>query len=226
MQNKANGRSAIIIVAGLLALYGGPAAASGGSDSGRIVVAQNDSKSDAKADAAQSSSGKSTARAHRHQRISSRHKAEKVAKSSDKKTSTTTKPADQANIQGDMTPAVANANAQMVGPAPSDGAVKSPADVAQDAAPVSAANQDAATDAAAAGNTDAPVLASDQLNELDRAATGDKAPPRVLRPVAKASYVANTSAEDTWSQTSLIGKVFIAFGGFLTLASAARMFIA
>ena len=33
--------------------------------------------------------------------------------------------------------------------------------------------------------------------------------------------------DDTlWSQTSLIGKIFIAFGGLLTVASAARMFIA
>ena len=109
-------------------------------------------------------------------------------------------------------------------------AVKSPADGAQaavqDAAPAQAVNQDASADATAASNADAPVTASDQLNELDRAATDDKTPPRVLRPVAKSAYVANSSAEDTWSQTSLIGKVFIAFGGFLTLASAARMFIA
>jgi hypothetical protein len=31
---------------------------------------------------------------------------------------------------------------------------------------------------------------------------------------------------DTWDKTSLIGKIFVAFGGLLTLASAARMFMA
>ncbi len=31
---------------------------------------------------------------------------------------------------------------------------------------------------------------------------------------------------DPWSKTSLIGKIFIAFGSLLTLASAARLFIA
>ena len=30
----------------------------------------------------------------------------------------------------------------------------------------------------------------------------------------------------TWDQTSLIGKIFIAFGALLTMASAARMFMA
>jgi hypothetical protein len=35
-----------------------------------------------------------------------------------------------------------------------------------------------------------------------------------------------SSSDSTWDQTSLIGKIFIAFGGLLTLASAARMFMA
>ena len=35
-----------------------------------------------------------------------------------------------------------------------------------------------------------------------------------------------SSSKSPWDQTSLIGKIFIAFGGLLTLASAARMFMA
>jgi hypothetical protein len=34
------------------------------------------------------------------------------------------------------------------------------------------------------------------------------------------------SDNSTWNHTSLIGKIFIAFGGLLTLGSAARMFMA
>ena len=34
------------------------------------------------------------------------------------------------------------------------------------------------------------------------------------------------AADSTWTQTSMIGKIFIVFGGLLTLASAARMFFA
>jgi hypothetical protein len=37
---------------------------------------------------------------------------------------------------------------------------------------------------------------------------------------------ASSNESSTWDQTSLIGKIFIAFGGLLTLASAARMFMA
>ena len=40
------------------------------------------------------------------------------------------------------------------------------------------------------------------------------------------SAAAVSTDDSAWSQTSLIGKIFIAFGGLLTLASAARMFMA
>ena len=42
---------------------------------------------------------------------------------------------------------------------------------------------------------------------------------------AAASVLANGESS-TWDQTSLIGKIFIAFGALLTMASAARMFMA
>jgi hypothetical protein len=38
--------------------------------------------------------------------------------------------------------------------------------------------------------------------------------------------LASGSDSSTWDQTSLIGKIFIAFGALLTMASAARMFMA
>ena len=48
--------------------------------------------------------------------------------------------------------------------------------------------------------------------------------------VAQAAGTATAAVVSTddsaWGQTSLIGKIFIAFGGLLTLASAARMFMA
>ena len=36
----------------------------------------------------------------------------------------------------------------------------------------------------------------------------------------------NATENSTWDQTSLIGKIFIGFGALLTMASAARMFMA
>ena len=54
----------------------------------------------------------------------------------------------------------------------------------------------------------------------------DTAPAATLAmAVAQAPVMASTD-DSTWGQTSLIGKIFIAFGGLLTLASAARMFMA
>jgi hypothetical protein len=46
-------------------------------------------------------------------------------------------------------------------------------------------------------------------------------------PVAPAvPMMASSNESSTWDQTSLIGKIFIGFGALLTMASAARMFMA
>jgi hypothetical protein len=78
------------------------------------------------------------------------------------------------------------------------------------------------------------VVAADQLNDLDRALQESKsAAPTTAPTLAMASAeprtapVAASSREDSaWDQTSLIGKIFMAFGALLTMASAARMFMA
>jgi hypothetical protein len=87
------------------------------------------------------------------------------------------------------------------------------------------------------------ISASDELNDLDKAAhaasaisaaasapvvatatTAAAAP--VAAPVSDQLASSRDDAGDTWGKTSLIGKIFVAFGGLLTLASAARMFMA
>ncbi|MBR0798475.1 hypothetical protein JQ615_24105 [Bradyrhizobium jicamae] len=109
---------------------------------------------------------------------------------------------------------------------------------------------------------DPRVVASDQLNDVDRAlqqaapaepqqlaqqqqqpAPQQAAeqqqpapvPPQAVAPVppqtvamasAKPAPVQMGGDSSTWDQTSLIGKIFIGFGALLTVASAARMFIA
>lgn len=54
------------------------------------------------------------------------------------------------------------------------------------------------------------------------------APGKILRPMPSGERPVVKAADDSdpWSKTSLIGKVFIAFGSLLTLASAARLLIA
>ncbi len=104
--------------------------------------------------------------------------------------------------------------------------------------PPDIANANAAflpTDAPAEA-TDSQLVSADQLNDLDRALT-ETSPPAPLLTLAAASTPAAISApatvnaavsseDNAWSKSSIIGKIFIAFGGLLTLASAARMFMA
>lgn len=87
------------------------------------------------------------------------------------------------------------------------------------------------------------AAAPDQLSEADRALQEPQAAPRQQaapapsQTVAMATSVikagppaqpqaAAASDSSTWDQTSLIGKIFIAIGALLTIASAARMFMA
>lgn len=91
--------------------------------------------------------------------------------------------------------------------------------------------------AAAPANPADPQAAAaapgDPLSDGDRAARADdvKTPVAVTQsqpevPVVRASPVVAGSQNATWDETSLIGKIFIGFGALLTVASAARMFMA
>jgi hypothetical protein len=80
-----------------------------------------------------------------------------------------------------------------------------------------------------------PAAAPDQLSDSDRAARQDDVKQPVIvtqqqgeqpAPVVRASPVVAGSQNATWDETSLIGKLFIGFGALLTVASAARMFMA
>ncbi len=74
------------------------------------------------------------------------------------------------------------------------------------------------------------MASADQLNDVDRSLHENNARPPTLAmasaeaPAAAASRQQHESS--TWDQTSLIGKIFIGFGALLTMASAARMFMA
>jgi len=134
--------------------------------------------------------------------------------------------ADAADDGGDQTaipPSVANANAQL----PS---VNSPTG---DAAKAMTARANDILQTAPDRPADAQVVAADQLNDVDRALHETASPPPALAmaladaPAPPAApVVANSGEPSSWDQASLIGKIFIGFGALLTMASAARMFIA
>jgi cytoskeletal protein RodZ len=131
-----------------------------------------------------------------------------------------------ATASSQMPPVVANANAQLA---------------AADTPPAAAAsamtgrandNVQAAADDAAAPAAENQVVAPDQLNDLDRALQQDNPPAQKAVIAATdaqprpAPVMASSQPSSAWDQSSLIGKIFIGVGTLLTLASAARMFMA
>lgn len=122
---------------------------------------------------------------------------------------------------------VANANAQLTSAdTPTGNAAKAMSGRADD---ILQAAPDKSADAQPAA--DARVVAADQLNDVDRA-LHENPPPANPVTMAMASaapaaaLTANGADNSAWDQTSLIGKIFIGFGALLTMASAARMFMA
>jgi hypothetical protein len=236
MNIKASGRSALIIAAGFWLCVSGPLQAAEDTDGG---VAASKTESVAGAPVALS---KFTKKSRTRKQLSSQRKSVKVAakavtenaKTSEKKKA---KDADAAmkddDSQSSLPPSVANANAQLAAAdAPPDDANSVSTKASNMLRTMAAKQSDAAepqASAPAAANTE--LVAADELNDVDRALSENRNEEKpVLAPtvaMAMAQAPAAVSPDDsTWGQTSLIGKIFIAFGGLLTLASAARMFMA
>jgi hypothetical protein len=72
------------------------------------------------------------------------------------------------------------------------------------------------------------MVANDQLSDTDRALREQAQPVAVASNDAPAQRTVAMAGDDHsfWDETSLIGKMFIAFGTLLTIGSAARMFMA
>lgn len=223
MMMKASGRAALVVLTGLLLLFGASAHAAPSSAS-------------TKPDGASKQAEAVKPGKQRHH-PSHRHTDSKTAQKSDDKADQTDKTdatpqADEAKAStavpasSQMPPEVANAKAQLA---------------AADTPPAAAAsamtgrandNVQAAADNSAAPNSENQVVAPDQLNDLDRALQQDN-PPAQRAVVAAtdaqprpAPVMASSQPNSAWDQSSLIGKIFIGVGTLLTLASAARMFMA
>ena len=98
---------------------------------------------------------------------------------------------------------------------------------------VTPAQNNAQPNAAAQPATANQAVAPDRLNNVDRSlhpnATAQPTAPAASNDTPAANSAAVTAAgaqHSVWDETSLIGKIFIGFGALLTIASAARMFIA
>ena len=219
MNIKASGRSAVILATGLCIGFAGAALAAG------------DAAASLKPDAAASSTAINNSVKHtsRHLKKEAHRKSGRIA---DPKASDTAAAAGGNSPEAQPSPisdAVANANAQLPSAETPAGSAQAMSDRASNILTASPDSPDGAQPIATT-----PVVAADQLNDVDRTlretapsavtvASADEAPP-----VVAASRPATTAGSDnsTWDQTSLIGKIFIGFGALLTMASAARMFMA
>ena len=221
---KATGRSALILATGLFVCFAGPSQASG---------TDNTTASPKPESAAPVMLSKYTKHSARHGKHYAHHnKSSKLAeKPADKKDAPAEVAADDSDNSSAIPPAVANANAQMAStqmaatdvPGGNAKAMSARANEIRQAAPSNPA--DAQT------NVDSQMVAADQLNDVDRALHGGSPPALVMASAdtpAAAPVMASSSGNEgsTWDQTSLIGKIFIGFGALLTMASAARMFMA
>jgi nitrogen fixation protein FixH len=169
-------------------------------------------------------------RLHPKKSASKPRKAERQAKAKKPAKEETAKAEELKPSQDDtMSPAVANANAQWANEAKPTDTYNMSAQAGNVLSQMGAQPDPHATAAAEESAPAEQVVAADQLNELDRAA--EQQPPLTLAkatidtPPAPAPS-ATVENSKPWEQTSMIGKVFIALGGLLTLASAARMFMA
>jgi hypothetical protein len=227
MINKANGRSALLLAAGLFVCLAGPSQA----------VAE-DTAAPSETAGRPLALHKNAGHGSDHSKKYAHRESGKVAQKASNGNKTADA-ADDGNHSSPIPPSVANANdqltsAQTASPDTSTGnAAKAMTARANDilqAAPDKPADAPSTADAQSNGQ----VVAADQLNDVDRALR-ESAPPASTPPAAPlalasaeapAAPVAASDQSTAWDQTSLIGKIFIGFGALLTIASAARMFMA
>lgn len=220
--------AALIIAAGLLMGFAGPLPAAA-ADGDNAVAAQSESAPD-----------QSVRHGSRHKKHYAHRKSSHAAKSDEGRKADEKLMADASGSTPATLPSrVANANAQATAAdAPPDSARGMSAAMSDKANTVLQAATDKPAEAETAAEPGA--AASDQPNAFDRsltpsdepaaAATQPAAPTTqgvVLASTSRASSEqAASSDSSTLDKTSMIGKIFIAVGALLTVASAARMFMA
>ena len=229
MTVKASAAGALMLAAGLfLNIAGSAPAPAAGSESAAA------SKSES------ATSGKTTKSSSRYWK--KKHYAHRKYTRTASKSAETGKAAEKADASADARPAmsesVVNAYAQMNA---ADTAQSNIGDSARAMSQAMSAKANTILLAAADNQADgqapaegAAVAAPDQLNDVDRVlqesqSSQTAASQTVAMAQAKPAQQetpAQASNSDSLDKTSLIGKIFIAFGTLLTMASAARMLMA
>jgi hypothetical protein len=207
---KAGGRSALVLATGLFVFFNHPSQAATGADDSR-------SRNTA---AAPVTPHKNLRHGLHHWKRYAHRRFHRVALKStaSQKFAAADVPDDTSVTLSNIPPSVANANAEL----------RYPGTLGENASMMAARANDllqAPPDnpARASAGNGTLLVAADQLNDVDRALQeGSSSSATANPPPAPAA----ASESSTWDQTSLIGRIFIAFGALLTMASAARMFMA
>jgi hypothetical protein len=221
MKIKASGRSALILATGLLC-FAAPSQAVESTD----AVAAGSQSGVAGAPLALHTPAKHGSR---HVKKQAHRKSGEVAHVSPSDEKSGEVAAEDGAPAAAIPAAVANANAQLTPADTPAGNAKAMSARANDNLQTAPSNPQ---EAQPAPQTD--MVSADQLNDVDRALHENAAPAPTIAmaaadtpAAAPAKPVASTNSESSaWDQTSLIGKIFIGFGALLTVASAARMFMA
>lgn len=223
MTVKASAGATLIFAAGLLA---------GLAASVPTTAAARDAAAAAKSENATSAKSVRHGSHHLKKRYAHRKYAREASKQAETRKAAETEVADASGSTAPLIPeTVTNANAQMpLADAAQDRARESARAMSEAMGKgnkllMAAADQPTEPPAAAESN----VVAADQLNDVDRAlqqpASSQPAPAQTVA-MAQAKPAQEAQASDSLDKTSLIGKIFIACGALLTMASAARMFMA
>jgi hypothetical protein len=218
MTIKTSARPVLILATGVFACFASPSPVAAGVDDKAVA----DSKSaSSESDRAAEEFVAVKKHGSRHWKRHAHRKSGKVALKSSpaKKADATDVAAADGGVSAAIPPSVANANAQLVSADRPDDNARAMSARAND---VLQAAADKPVDAQPAA--EAPVVPPDALNEVDRTLPASD-PPVTATAAADAPAVESSDDSSSLDRTSLIGKIFMACGGLLTLASAARMFM-
>jgi hypothetical protein len=215
MTIRASGRSTLILATGLLVCFACPSQAAPDADDATANSKLEDAPGPPVA------LNKNLKHSWRHQKGYAHAKSHKLAlKAAEDGKAAATHVAADSTTSSNIPPSVANAKAQLQ-------SLSSPAVNPQMIPPPANDLPQALPDNSAGARPDNETLtaAADQLNDVDRSLReGNPPTPSANHPATP--VMASSQESSTLDQTSLIGKIFIGFGALLTMASAARMFMA
>jgi hypothetical protein len=219
MTIKTSARPVLILATGLFVCFAGPSPVAAGADDKAVADSKSASSESDRAAEQFVAVKKYVKHGSRHWKRHAHRTSGKVALKSSpaKKTDATEVASADGGVSTPIPPSVANANAQLVSADRPDGNARAMSARAND---ILQAAADKPVDAQPAA--EAPVVPPDALNEVDRTVPASDPPAPT---VATAPAVESSGDSSSLDRTSLIGKIFMACGGLLTLASAARMFM-